>query len=77
MAGNGIASEEIPWLVENLTHLYKQKEKTDHRTRNFIVITFGALKHPHVLPLLEHALDDPDPSVVFNSIVAIGNLPRE
>ena len=76
VAGQALAPEEIPWLVENLSALYKEKEKTGHRTRNFIIMTFGALKHPDVLPLLEHALDDPDSTVVFNAIVAIGNLPE-
>ena len=74
VAGQGIGAEEIPWLVENLAALYR--ETVDHRTRNFIIITLGALKHPATLPSLEQALNDPDKNVAFNAIVAVGNLPR-
>ncbi|MCY4643954.1 MAG: HEAT repeat domain-containing protein [Bacteriovoracales bacterium] len=72
--GEGIDPSEIPWLVENLIDVYDTT--MDHRTRNFIVITLGHLKHPLGLPLLEKALDDPDPTVVFSAVVAVGNLPE-
>ena len=73
VAGKKISEPEIPWLVENLANLYQKT--VDHRTRNFIIITLGSLKHPNSLPTLELALDDPDLSVSFNAIVSIGNLP--
>ena len=73
VAGQGIPPSEVPWLVENLASIYRST--ADHRTRNFIILTFGALKHPRAVPLLELALNDPDKNVVFNAIVAVGNLP--
>ena len=74
VAGQGIPPSEVPWLVDNLSSLYR--ETVDGRTRNFIVLALGALKHPTALPLLELALESPDPNVAFNAVVAVGNLPE-
>ena len=74
VAGGSIAPTEIPWLVDNLTTVYR--ETTDQRTRNFIIIALGALKHSRALPLLEQAVGDSDHHIAFNAIVAVGNLPQ-
>ena len=74
VAGRGIPMEEIPWLIENLASVYRGT--VDHRTRNFIILTFGAIQHPLALPHLERALDDPDENVAFSAVVAVGNLPE-
>lgn len=75
VAQQNIPREEIPWLVENLAVVLDST--VDQRTRNFIILTFGTLKHRDVLPHLEKALDDPNKDIAFNALVGVGNLPPE
>lgn len=75
VAGQKIPKTEVPQLVEDLADLYQKTP--DLRTRNFIVIALGSLKHPKTLPTLELAAGDPDPEISFNAIVSLGNLPPE
>lgn len=74
VAGQSIPKEEVPWLIENLGVIL---EKTiDERTKNFIVITFGSLRHRAAIPYLEKAIDDKNNEISFNALVAVGNLPE-
>ncbi len=73
LASKSIASEEIPWVIENLSAIYRSS--ADSRTRNFIVIAVGSLERVEGLELLSQALEDPDDKVKFNAIVAQGNMP--
>lgn len=75
VAQQNIPNEEIPWLVENLATVLNNTQ--DQRTRNFIVLTFGSLKHRAVLPYLEKAIDDPSKEIAFNALVGVGNLPAD
>ncbi|MBY0518328.1 MAG: HEAT repeat domain-containing protein [Bacteriovoracaceae bacterium] len=74
LASSRIPAEDIPWVAENLIQVYDQT--VDPRTRNFVVLALGTLKHPLSLNLLNKALKDEDPQVKFNAIVALGNLPQ-
>jgi HEAT repeat protein len=67
-----IPEKDIPWLIENLSDIYKNAK--DPRTRDFIVVAVGAMHSPLSLPLFETALKDVDKNVRFHTIVALGNL---
>lgn len=73
IAAEKIPVEEQPWLIENLESVYKNT--IDHKTRNFVVIALGALRHEKTLPVMELALSDSDKEVRFNAVVALGNMP--
>ncbi len=72
LAGQKIPVEDMPWVIENLSQVYK--ESIDARTRNFIVLALGSLNNPLSLPTLNTALDDQDPQVKFNAVVSLGNM---
>ena len=67
-----IPDEDIPWLVGQLTTVYD--ESPDPRTKNFIVLTLGALDHPDRVKVFNKALTEEDEKILFSSIIAIGNL---
>ncbi|MCB9094523.1 MAG: HEAT repeat domain-containing protein [Halobacteriovoraceae bacterium] len=69
-----IPEEDIPWLIDQLSGLYDSSQ--DFRTKNFLVIALGSLKDPNVIPLLNRALNENDKEILFNCIVAIGNMPH-
>jgi hypothetical protein len=73
LATSRIPEQDIPWVVENLVSVYKQS--VDARTRNFVVLALGTLKHPLSTQLMNQALQDADPQVQFNAVVGLGNLP--
>lgn len=75
LASSRIPKEDVPWVVENLIQVYERSE--DARTRNFIVLALGTLKHPAIFPTLNKAVDDADPQVRFNAVVSLGNLAPE
>lgn len=74
LASQKIPKEDIPWVIENLSQVYK--ESVDPRTRNFVVLALGSLNNPLSLPVLNAALDDQDPQVKFNAVVSIGNMSK-
>ena len=74
LAGQKIPKEDMPWVIENLSRVYK--ESVDARTRNFVVLALGSLNNPLSLPLLNAALDDQDHQVNFNAVVSLGNMPK-
>lgn len=61
LASSRIPPQDIPWVAENLIQVYEKSE--DARTRNFIVLALGTLKHPAIFPTLNKAVDDTDPQV--------------
>ena len=67
-----IPEEDIPWLIDNLSSVYGASE--DARTRSFIIVALGALKHTKAVALIEQALDDEDGNVVFHAVVALANI---
>ncbi len=73
LASSRIPPQDVPWVVQNLVQVYEQS--ADARTRNFVVLALGTLKHPDVLPLLNKALDDADAQTQFSAVVTLGNLP--
>lgn len=75
LASSRIPEKDIPWVAENLIQLYERSE--DARTRNFIVLALGTLKHPLIFPTLNKAIDDADAQVRFNAVVSLGNLAPE
>lgn len=75
LAASRIPKADVPWVVENLIQVYDKSE--DARTRNFIVLALGTLKHPAIYGTLVKAVDDSDPQVRFNAVVSLGNLPPE
>src|SRR5690606_6229803 len=74
LASQKIPQEDMPWVIENLTGVYKTS--IDPRTRNFIVLALGTLNNKLSIPVLNAALTDEDPQVKFNAVVSIGNMTR-
>lgn len=74
LAAQRIPKEDMPWVIENLAHVYK--DSVDSRTRNFVVLALGSLNNPLSLPTLNAALDDQDPQVRFNAVVSLGNMSK-
>ena len=72
ISAKGIPTEEVPWLVENLDELYISA--LDNRTKNFIIVTLGALKDPIGIKTIELGLEDLDPQTKFHAIVALSQL---
>jgi HEAT repeat protein len=72
LASSKIPKEDIPWVIENLSKVYK--ETVDARTRNFVVLALGSLNNPLCIPTLNLGLEDQDPQVQFNAVVSIGNM---
>ena len=72
LAGQKIPKEDMPWVIENLSRVYK--ESVDSRTRNFVVLALGSLNNPLSLEVLNAALHDQDPQVKFNAVVSLGNM---
>lgn len=69
ISSSQIPEEDVPWLIANLTELYRGAQ--DSRTRDFIVVAMGALKSDLAMPVLAHALNDQDPNVRFHAVVAL------
>lgn len=74
LAAQKIPKEDMPWVIENLSRVYR--ESVDARTRNFVVLALGSLNNPLCLPVLNAALGDQDPQVKFNAVVSLGNMPK-
>lgn len=72
LASQKIPPQDMPWVIENLSQVYKTS--VDSRTRNFIVLALGSLNNPLSLPTLNAALEDQDPQVKFNAVVSLGNM---
>jgi HEAT repeat protein len=74
LAAQKIPKEDMPWVIENLSRVYK--ESVDSRTRNFVVLALGSLNNPLSLPVLNAALEDQDPQVRFNAVASLGNMSK-
>ncbi len=74
LAASKIPKEDIPWVIENLSQVYR--ETVDPRTRNFVVLALGSLRNPLSLPVLNQAMEDQDPQVKFNAVTSLGNMPK-
>lgn len=72
LASSKIPKEDMPWVIENLSKVYR--ETVDPRTRNFVVLALGSLNNPLSLPVLNQALSDQDSQVKFNAVAALGNM---
>ncbi len=72
ISANGVPEDEVPWLVENLEDLYLSAG--DNRTKNFIIVTLGALNTKDALDTIEKGLIDSDPQTKFHSIVALSKM---
>jgi HEAT repeat protein len=74
LASQKIPQEDMPWVIENLSKVYR--ESLDARTRNFVVLALGSLNNPLSLPTLNLALNDQDSATKFNAVVALGNMSK-
>lgn len=74
LAAQKIPAEDMPWVIENLSTVYR--DSVDSRTRNFVVLALGSLNNPLSLKVLNAALDDQDPQVKFNAVVSLGNMSK-
>lgn len=74
LASQKIPQEDMPWVIENLSQVYKGS--VDARTRNFVVLALGSLNNPLCLQTINAALEDTDPQVRFNAVVALGNMSK-
>lgn len=68
-----IPADEIPWLIENLEDIYNSSY--NERTKHFIVVALGALKHKKAIPLILKALKEKDLKIQFSAIVALSTAP--
>lgn len=75
LASQKIPKEDMPWVIENLSKVYK--ETVDPRTRNFVVLALGSLNNPLSTPVLNAALSDQDEPTKFNAVVALGNMSKD
>lgn len=74
LASQKIPAEDMPWVIENLSTVYR--DSVDSRTRNFVVLALGSLNNPLSLKVLNAALEDQDPQVKFNAVVSLGNMSK-
>lgn len=74
LAAQKIPAEDMPWVIENLSTVYR--DSVDSRTRNFVVLALGSLNNPLSLKVLNAALEDQDPQVKFNAVVSLGNMTK-
>ncbi len=74
LASERIPKEDMPWVIENLSQVYRGT--IDPRTRNFVVLALGSLNNPLTLPVLNAALEDQDHQVKFNAVVSLGNMAK-
>jgi HEAT repeat protein len=72
IASNSVPEEDKPWLVENLSTVYKNS--IDARTRNFVILALGNISTKECVGALDLGTQDKDPQVKFNSVVSLGNL---
>ncbi len=72
IASKQVPEKDLPWLVENLSTVYKNS--IDARTRNFIILAIGSIGTKDCLETLKLAINDKDAQVKFNAIVSIGNF---
>ena len=74
-----IPSEEIPWLIENLSDIYDSSK--DSRTKDFIVASLGALEHPKALNLLDKVVATSEKKMEgdahFYALAALGNYSKD
>ncbi|MDC1174163.1 hypothetical protein OAT67_02135 [Bacteriovoracaceae bacterium] len=74
ISSNQIPKDDIPWLIVNLSDVYKSSN--DQRTKEFIVVALGALRNELSLPVLNAALDTKNSETKFRVIVALADLPK-
>ncbi len=72
IASNSIPKEEIPWLIENLSNIFK--ETPDTKTKNFIILALNSLNDVSVIDTLNLGLLETDKEIQLNSVVGIANL---
>lgn len=70
-----IPEEDVPWLIGELQGLFATS--TDARAKEFLIVAAGAMRREESLPLLMLGLNESDSKVLFHSIVALGNMPKE
>lgn len=69
-----IPKEDFPWVINNLSDAYRHS--IDGRSRRFIISALGSIKSDLSLNVLDQALSDSDPDVVFQAIVSLASLPQ-
>lgn len=70
-----IPEEDVPWLIGELQSLYTSS--TDARAKEFLIVAAGAMRREESLPILTVGLDESDPKILFHSIVALSNMPKD
>ena len=73
IARSSIPEEELPWTIAKLAEL--MREAKGPRARKFIVAALGAMKDVRALPIIGEALEDSDPQVRFNAVIALSQMP--
>lgn len=71
LATSSIPEDEVPWLITNLEEIFNSAQ--DPRTREFIVVALGSLKHPRAVEFIQSVLNGEDESLKFRALSAIGN----
>ncbi len=72
ISAKGIPADEIPWLIKNLEDLYSSA--VDNRTKNFIIVSLGAVGSSAGIKTVELGLEEDDPQTKFHAIVALSKL---
>ncbi len=74
IASEEIPSEDIPWLIQELSEVYDSSQ--DERTRNFIVLALGALENEKANKFLNGALASEDKNIRYSSIIGLSKLDK-
>lgn len=73
LSSSQIPPEDIPWLENQLIEIYKNSAM-DPRTRNFLVLAAGSLQGEKSFELVELALQDNDPEVLFGAVSSLAKF---
>ena len=79
IATSSIPDKDIPWTVERLNRVYR--DSRDPRTKDFIIVSLGALQHVDSLELFADVLsrdeEDAEGNSLFHALVAVGSYPTD
>jgi HEAT repeat protein len=74
LANKKIPAEEIPWLLSNLTSVYR--ETSDVRTREFVIVALSSLQSLEASDLFFEAIASDQGNVRLHAIMAFASLPK-
>jgi hypothetical protein len=70
LSNSKIPAEDIPWLEKQLLDIYTGSS-SDPRTKHFLVLAAGSLRGDKSLEMLQLALKEKDPEILFGALSSI------